>query len=72
MIYIDAFKQPEDLEVAFELFPDAILCGDDWSWRGPDGVLTMQENVKRFAERRGFTITAEGATWVLQRHKVHN
>ena len=45
MIYIDAYKEEEDLQVADELFPGAILCGDDWDWRDKDGELVMQRNV---------------------------
>ncbi len=67
MIYIDVYKEEEDLRVADELFPDAILCGDDWDWRDEDGELVMQLNVQRFAADYGFRIEAEGATWILAR-----
>ena len=65
MIYLDAYKEEEDLLVAHELFPDAILCGDDWDWLDENGEPAMQHNVQRFAADYGFNITAEAATWVL-------
>lgn len=65
LIYIDAFKTEDDLWVAHELFPDAILCGDDWDWTDEGGQYRMREHVKRFAREFGSDVVAEGATWVL-------
>ena len=65
LIYIDAYKSDEDLWVAHDLFPRSILCGDDWNWADEDGRFRMREHVERFAAEKGFTIEAEGATWLL-------
>jgi hypothetical protein len=65
LIYIDALKSEEDLWVAHDLFPQAILCGDDWNWTDEDGRFRMREHVERFADEKGLTIEAEGATWIL-------
>jgi hypothetical protein len=65
LIYIDALKSEEDLSVAHELFPRAILCGDDWNWSDENGRFRMREHVERFAGEKGFTVEAEGATWLL-------
>jgi hypothetical protein len=65
LIYIDALKSDEDLWVAHDLFPRAILCGDDWNWPDDTGRLRMREHVERFAAEKGFTIEAEGATWLI-------
>ena len=65
LIYIDAGKHREDLEVAFKLFPKAVLCGDDWLWPDPSGVLRMQEHVKSFAAEHGFEVRASRQTWLL-------
>lgn len=67
MIYIDAFKEADDLYVAHELFPEAVLCGDDWNWRDQNGEYKMQNNVKQFARDKGFYIKADRATWVLSK-----
>ena len=64
-IYIDANKEAQDLVAAYDAFPNAILCGDDWNWRNPQGQLQMRENVERFAESKGFSIEADKATWLL-------
>jgi hypothetical protein len=69
LIFIDAFKQEDDLRAAYELFPNAVLCGDDWDWRDESGELAMQKTVQRFALEHGFDIEAERATWVLTRAK---
>lgn len=68
IIYIDAMKTYEDLVVAHDIFPKAIICGDDWDWRNEKGEYQMQENVERFAQSNGFTIEADQATWLL--HKI--
>jgi hypothetical protein len=65
LIYIDAFKSDKDLRVAHDLFPSAILCGDDWNWSDENGRFRMREHVERFADEQGFTIEAEEATWLL-------
>jgi hypothetical protein len=65
VIYIDAAKDEDELRVAHGLFPDAILCGDDWSWSDEHGRLRMQEHVERFAAEHGFSVEAFGATWVI-------
>jgi hypothetical protein len=65
LIYIDADKKREDLDVARELFPNAVLCGDDWLWADNSGVLRMQEHVKAFAGEHNYTIKASRQTWLL-------
>jgi hypothetical protein len=65
LIYIDAFKSDEDLSVAAELFPSAILCGDDWTWRDEDGRLRMRGHVQQFAAAHQREIAADGATLLL-------
>lgn len=66
LIYIDAGKEREDLDVAHELFPEAILCGDDWLWPDADGVMVMQENVRAFARERGFEVRSSRQSWLLE------
>ena len=66
LIYIDADKRRDDLDVARELFPNAVLCGDDWL--SPDkttGALGMQQHVKAFAREHNYTIKASRQTWLL-------
>lgn len=65
MIYIDADKRREDLDVAHELFPNAILAGDDWLWPDETGVMRMQEHVKSFAQDNQFEIQHSRQSWVL-------
>jgi hypothetical protein len=67
MIYIDAFKSADDLYVANELFPTAILSGDDWTWPNSKGEFQMRENVKEFAAAKGFVPYAQAQTWILWR-----
>ncbi|SHI43653.1 hypothetical protein SAMN02745194_00360 [Roseomonas rosea] len=65
LIYIDAGKHRDDLDAAYKLFPNAVLCGDDWLWPDEKGVLRMQEHVKAFAAEHGFTVQSSRQSWLL-------
>jgi len=64
LIYFDSNKVLDDLRVCRELFPAAILCGDDWTW-GKDQGYPVQVAVNDFCHRYGLTVTARRATWII-------
>ncbi|WP_262694027.1 hypothetical protein [Kordiimonas aquimaris] len=66
VIYIDCNKKPDELEVSHELWPNAYITGDDWHWSRTKGY-PMRQIVYAFAEKHGFKVEAERATWVLKR-----
>lgn len=70
LVYLDASKGREDLDTAHRLFPDAILCGDDWLWPDASGEMTMQTHVKSFAREHGFEIEDRRQSWILHRRKA--
>ena len=41
IVYLDADKSYELLNTAYQYFPNAVLCGDDWTW-GKDQGFPMQ------------------------------
>lgn len=65
VVYIDGSHVYEDviadLTTARALFPDAVLCGDDWNWPG------VHHAVGYVATNRGDTIETAGNTWLLHR-----
>jgi len=65
LIYLDADKKRIDIDEAHRVFPNAILCGDDWLWPDENGVFTMQEHVKQFALEHGFTVENRKQSWIL-------
>jgi hypothetical protein len=65
IIYIDANKQPQDYMLAHQLFPNAILCGDDWTWQDESGDYPVRGYVHQVAAFRDCTVLAKDATWVL-------
>lgn len=67
MIYIDAFKHRDDLDTAHALFPEAVLCGDDWLWPDETGEMVMQKHIKEFAHEHGYEIEDSRQSWVLHR-----
>ncbi|QAU35536.1 hypothetical protein [Janthinobacterium sp. 17J80-10] len=66
IIYVDALKLEDDLRSAHELFPNAILCGDDWTW-GKEKGYPMRTAVMNFAAQHGFSVEAEKATWIIHK-----
>lgn len=63
--YIDATKHREDLDTVHSLWPDAILCGDEWTW-APEQGFPLRQAVMAFAADKGFKIEAERSTWILR------
>lgn len=66
VIYIDCDKKPDELEISHALWPKARITGDDWHWSRTKGY-PMRQVVYAFAEKHGFTVEAERATWILKR-----
>jgi hypothetical protein len=66
IIYIDAQKERQDYILAHEIFPNAILCGDDWEWQDTSGEFAVRPFVYEVAEARNCDIVAERATWILK------
>jgi ubiquinone/menaquinone biosynthesis C-methylase UbiE len=64
LIYFDSNNSLNDLEVCLELFPQAILSGDDWTWGAKQG-FPVRKKVNEFCQRHGFSITVKQATWLL-------
>jgi len=64
LIYFDSNKLMDDLNVCNDLFPDAILCGDDWTWGANQG-FPVQMAVKRFCQQQGASVTSKRATWII-------
>jgi hypothetical protein len=66
IIYIDAGKQREDYILAHEIFPNSILCGDDWEWQDNSGEFAVRPFVHEVARARNCDVVAERATWILR------
>jgi hypothetical protein len=65
LIYFDSDKIGTDIDIAHQLFPDAILTGDDWTW-GIEQGYPIRKAVRAFAKKhRGYWIVSSRATWVL-------
>jgi hypothetical protein len=64
LIYIDSDKVLNDLDVCKEIFPQAILCGDDWTW-GADKGFPVQKAVSAFCKRTRAQVSVKRATWVI-------
>ena len=65
IVYIDSIKTRATIDEAYDNFPLAQICGDDWTWRNAEGNLQMQEAVEAFAAEQGKKVAISGATWIV-------
>lgn len=64
MIFIDADKQAAEIRLCDKLFPQAIVCGDDWLWC--DGrQFPTQQPVRESARLRRRTLKVVSNTWLI-------
>jgi hypothetical protein len=64
LIFIDADKQGSEIQVCDKLFPDAIICGDDWLWS--DGRhFPTQQPVRASVARRKRVLKCVSNTWLI-------
>ena len=65
LIYFDSNKTLDYIDVCWQLFPNAILSGDDWTWE-LSADFPVQKKVNDFCQRHGFSVTVKQATWILR------
>lgn len=64
LVFIDADKRLAELALCDELFPEAVVCGDDWLWC--DGVrYPSQQPVRESASRRRRVLKCVSNTWLI-------
>ncbi|MCH7725413.1 MAG: hypothetical protein IH991_02865 [Planctomycetes bacterium] len=70
LVYLDADKSGRELEVCRQLFPQAVLTGDDWFmgsdrfWQ-PDKGYPIRKPVRDFCRRHNSRLMVDKATWVI-------
>lgn len=77
LVYIDASHQYEDVivdvEMAWEIFPNAILIGDDFTWRNPtqNRRRTVSEAINYFSKKYDieFINSRTSYLWAIKRTK---
>ena len=66
LIFIDADKQGAEIRLCDELFPEAVICGDDWLWC--DGYqFPCQKPVCESARWRQRVLKCVSNTWVIDK-----
>lgn len=70
LVYLDADKSGRELEICHQIFPQAVLTGDDWFmgidrfWR-PDEGYPIRKPVKEFCRRHNSRLMVDKHTWVI-------
>ncbi len=64
LVFLDATKTIDDLLVCHQLWPSAILTGDDWSWE-LEGDFLAKDAVIKFASKHGFEVIHKRQSWLI-------
>ena len=64
LVYLDADKSYEILRICGELFPNAKLTGDDWTW-SMDQSYPIKTAVMEYCDETKKSFRFQSATWVI-------
>lgn len=70
VIFVDAGKERRNYWPAHEKFPQAIITGDDWNWRDPEGNVPVPSFACEIAKARSGQIYADQSTFVLNEPRL--
>ncbi len=65
IIYFDADKEGRDIELAVSIFPESIICGDDYLWTDQNKETPIMSCLEKIAIRHQKTTTKNGQSWIL-------
>lgn len=65
LIYLDSDKIGSEIELCHQLFPGALMTGDDWGWTDETGGFPIRQPVKDFCRNHDRYLRVENATWVI-------
>jgi hypothetical protein len=66
IIYVDADKDAKTLLGVAALFPNSIICGDDWSWsKAGASLYPIRAGVRALAKKRNAHLILRKATWLI-------
>jgi hypothetical protein len=70
IVFLDALKVRAEFTGAHETFPDAIITGDDWSWKDKSGDCPVRRFALEVAALRRAQVFAHRATFIIaeERH----
>lgn len=64
LIYIDTDKTGSEIALCDELFPEALIAGDDWNWSDGHG-FPVREPARESARKRHRTLKTYWNTWLI-------
>ena len=70
IIYFDADKEGRDIELAVSIFPESIICGDDYLWTDQNKEGPIVSCLEKMANRHQRTASNNGQSWILGGRKV--
>ena len=65
IIYFDADKEGQDIELAISLFPSSIICGDDYLWTDQSKINPIMSCLEKLTKSNGRVIFKKGQSWIL-------
>jgi len=67
VIFLDADKRGREVATCHQIWPSALLCGDDWYWNeaNADPSYPIRDPVLEFADKNKLDVRIADATWAL-------
>ena len=67
LIYLDSDKSLQEIDTIYELFPDIVICGDDWTWPDKDGNRPVEEFINNYCAKHNYHVEVDKVSWILHR-----
>jgi SAM-dependent methyltransferase len=71
IIYFDADKEGQDIELAISMFPDSIICGDDYIWTDKNNENPIKSCLEIMEQNHPRRIIKNGQSWILNTKDDH-
>ncbi len=65
LIYLDLDPVGNEFELCHQLFPNAIMTGDNWHWRNESGESPIRKPIYDFCQTHSRYLKVERATWII-------
>lgn len=70
IMYFDADKDWNSIEIALNLFPYSTICGDDYLWQSEGIENTIPTKLNEFSQKQALTLEVSGNTWILKQEMI--
>jgi len=70
VMYFDADKDWNSIEIALNLFPCSTICGDDYLWQSDCMENNIPAKLNEVSKNKALNLEVSGNSWILERKKT--